>query len=219
MSTASKTQSATDGTALTVAWTLSGLVSLLAIVRWGSSYGWHLGNLSSYQLFPLLGLLGFSIMWSHYVMGLTKRLLFSEAKLDSYFRWTGYLVLVAIVLHPGILIYQRFRDGYGLPPGSYETYVAPGMAWLTLLGSICFLVFIAFELHRWFGKKSWWKYVIYAGDAAMVGIFYHGLKLGQQLQGSGWYQTLWWFYGLSLILVLAYNYFGKYFHLRGTRTI
>jgi hypothetical protein len=71
------------------------------------------------------------------------------------------------------------------------------------------LVFLAYELRRWYGGRPWWKYVAAAGDAAMVAIFYHGLRLGGQLQG-GWFRGLWWFYGITLIGFLAYKYFGKY---------
>jgi len=208
----------TSPIAMTVAWTLSGLVSLLALIVWGSSFGWQFSGFSTYQLFPIFGLLAFSVMWSHYVMGLVHRLFFGKTELAGYFRWTGYFVLLCIVAHPGLLIYQRFRDGFGLPPGSYETYVAPSVAWVTLLGSVCLLIFLAFELHRWFGKRSWWKYVVYAGDLAMLGIFYHSLRLGSQTHG-GWYRIVWWVYGVSLIAVLLYNYAGKIWKLPGSRQI
>jgi len=173
---------------------------------WGSSNAWHLAHLSIYQIFPVLGLLAFSIMWSHYMTGFFRKNLLKTVNLESYFRYTGYVVLLAILLHPGLLIYQRFRDGFGLPPHSYESYVAPGMAWITLLGSVSLLTFLAFELHRWFKDRSWWKYVIYAGDAAMLAIFYHGLRLGTQLHVA-WFRYVWYFYGSSLMAYLIYSYY------------
>jgi hypothetical protein len=127
--------------------------------------------------------------------------------LTDYFRWTSLVVLVLICLHPGLLIYQRFRDGHGLPPGSYESYVAAGKAWITLLGTASLLVFLAYELHRWYGGRGWWRWVARAGDAAMLAIFYHGLRLGSQLSHQGWFLTLWWFYGLTLVLVLIRSYY------------
>jgi len=123
----------------------------------------------------------------------------------GYFRYTGYVVLAAIVFHPGILIYQLFHDGYGLPPGSYSHFLAPGIEWLALLGTASLFAFLAFELHRWFGQRSWWKYVITAGDVAMVAIFYHGLRLGSQLQG-GWFRAVWWLYGITLVAALVRKY-------------
>ena len=186
-------------------WFLSGIVALVAIYVWGHSFAWNLGAINSYQFFPVLGLIAYSLMWSHYMIGFLKGNLLKDLDLVRYFRYTGYGALAAIVLHPSILVYQRFRDGYGLPPHSYETYVAPGMAWITLLGTAGLLAFLAFELRRWYGKRPWWKYVISAGDIAMLAIFYHGLRLGSQLQG-GWFQFVWWFYGITLVAVLVRKY-------------
>jgi len=99
-------------------------------------------------------------------------------------------------------------DGVGLPPGSETSYVMPGLGWLIVVGMCSLLVFLAYELHRWFKYRLWWKYVIYAGDAAMVAIFYHGLRLGSQLQ-AGWFHMVWWFYGISLIAMLLYKYYKQ----------
>jgi len=186
-------------------WLLTGTVSLLALYAWGHSFAWQFSAINTYQLFPVFGLLAYSIMWSHYMVGSAKHSLFKDIPLNSYFRLTGYAVLLAIVLHPGLLVYQLFRDGYGLPPNSYEHFVAPGLAWVTLLGSVSLLCFLAFELHRWYGRRDWWKYVITAGDAAMLAILYHSLRLGSQLMG-GWYRAVWFFYGTTLVLVLVRKY-------------
>src|SRR5688572_13852910 len=85
-------------------------VSILAVIAWGGYYGWTL-NLSLYQIFPLFGLLAFSIMWSHYIAGFSRRLLGygSEALADFYAR-TAAVVLGLILLHPGLLILQLFLD-------------------------------------------------------------------------------------------------------------
>lgn len=196
------------------AWSLSIIVSLLAIIVWGQYYSWHLA-FNAYLVFPVLGLTAYSIMWSHYMAG-TARELFGLDKevLAAYYRWTGFLVLALICLHPGLLIYQRFRDGYGLPPHSYESYVAPGLGWVTLLGTASLLVFLAYELHRKFAGRPWWHFVTEAGDIAMVAIFYHGLRLGMQLQ-HGWFRYVWWFYGITLIAMLIRSYSRKYLAWQG----
>lgn len=145
------------------------------------------------------------------MVGAAQRLLGLEpGSLGSYFRWTGYAVLALICLHPGLLIYQRFRDGYGLPPGSYESYVAPSLAWVTLLGTASLLIFLAFELHRFFAKRRWWRYVADASDVAMLAIIYHGLKLGSQLVPGSWFRIVWLVYGLTLVGALIYKYYGRY---------
>jgi hypothetical protein len=158
----------------------------------------------------VLGLLAFSIMWSHYMaVALRTYLNLDRQVLAGFFRLTGYAVLVLICLHPGILIYQRFRDGYGLPPHSYETYVAPGLGWVTLLGTASLLVFLAFEFRRVYGRRTWWHYVADASDAAMLAILYHGLRLGTVLQ-RGWFRGVWLFYAVTLIAALIYKYTGRY---------
>lgn len=200
--------SSKERASLLLAWTVSSLVSLIAIYAWGESNGWRL-SFNAYRLFPLLGLLAFSLMWAHYVASFVRQLLgVRAAVLSSYFKSTSLVVLALLFLHPGILILQRFRDGYGLPPHSYESYVAPGLGWVTLLGSAAWLAFIAFEFRRYFSDRSWWKYVPMAGDAAMLAIVYHSLRLGSQLQ-TGWYRGLWLGYGLVLVIILGRSYYRR----------
>jgi hypothetical protein len=193
------------------AWTISLCVCLLAILVWGMNYHWQLLPINNYVLFPLLGLLAFSIMWSHYIAAAMRELAgLEKGVLGRYFELTSLAVLVLICLHPGLLIYQRFRDGYGLPPHSYESYVAPGLGWVTLLGTASFLVFMAYELRRWFGKRPWWHFVAEAGDFAMLAILYHGFRLGSQLQ-IGWFRWVWLFYTVTLAAVLIRKYYNQYF--------
>lgn len=195
------------------AWSLSLIVSLLAVLFWGHDYKWKLLPVNNYVLFPLLGLLAFSLMWSHYMAGALRQLLgLKPVVLSRYFKITSTAVLILLFLHPGLLIFQRFRDGYGLPPHSYESYVAPGLGWITLLGTVSWLAFMAFEFRRVFGTRSWWHFVTEAGDLAMLAILYHGLRLGQQLHG--WFLSVWWFYAVALVIVLAQKYYKKYFRTR-----
>ncbi len=187
-------------------WLLCALVCLLAILAWGMDYNWSVLPLNAYVLFPVLGLLAFSMMWTHYIIGTAREVAgIDESATKSYYHYTGWAVLILICLHPGLLIYQLFADGAGLPPLSYERYVGPGLGWITLLGSASLLVFLAFELHRYFDKKSWWHYVVDASDFAMLAIVYHGLRLGSSLQ-TGWYRYIWWFYALTLSAVLVRKY-------------
>jgi len=194
-----------DSTFRWLPWATVSAVSLLAITVWGQSISWQFDTLSPYTIFPVLGLLAFSIMWSHYMIGTLRRMLSPESDLKTYFEWTGYAVLILLLFHPGLLIYQRFRDGFGLPPGSYMDYVAPSMAWIVLLGSISLLAFLSFELKRWFDEKKWWKYILVVNDIAMLAVFYHGLKLGTQTH-MDWFRYVWWFYGVTLFAVLANSY-------------
>ncbi len=203
-------QSSSASTIQAAAWLLGAAVTALAIIAWGSDIGWHLLPFNSYVFFPVLGLTAFSLMWSQYAIGAAGELTKNAGRpLRDYFKVTGWLVLVLICLHPGLLIYQRFHDGFGLPPRSYESYVAPGLGWVTLLGSASLLVFLAYECHRVFGARPWWRYMRVAVEIAMLAIFYHGLRLGSET-GHGWFRLVWWFYGLTLILILIRTYALKY---------
>jgi hypothetical protein len=188
---------------------LTAFACTLAFIAWGQDNSWQLVGLSTYQLFPIFGLLAFSIMWSQYVMEGLKNYLGEPDALDRYFNVTGWMVLFAILLHPGLLIAQRYHDGYGLPPGSYVTYVAPMQRWIVILGSASLLMFLVFELKRFHRDKSWWKYVLFLNDVAIVAIFYHGLRLGQDI-GHNWYQVVWYLYGIILVPVLVYRYRRKF---------
>lgn len=192
------------------AWSLAGVVSLLAIVAWGQNFGWRFGAMSNYLLFPLCGLLAFSLMWTHYIIGAVRRLKgLPKSTIQKQLNVTGYAVLVLILLHPGLVLWQMWRDGFGLPPGSYKSYAGPANAWIIMLGSISLLVFLAYELKPWFQNRSWWPWVTTAGDIAMLVIFYHGLKLGSLTQ-TGWFEKVWWFYGLTLVAALSVIYYFKW---------
>lgn len=187
-----------------LAGSLSVLVTGLAVFAWGQTSAWNFSHLSVYRLFPLFGLLAFSLLWTQYIM-----LAFlywrrvPVASVQRYFTYSSYAVLVFILLHPSLLIGQLWHDGFGLPPESYAHFVGPEKEWLVVLGTLSLFVFLAYELHRWFKDRSWWRYVFYASDAAMVAIFYHALRLGDELP-HGWYRVVWWLYGIFLAIALIY---------------
>jgi hypothetical protein len=189
-------------------WLLTVLVLILAITSWGQSFGWHFGSLNVYVLFPVFGLIAFSTMWSQYMTGALSQYLGGGPGLQTYFKVTGFIVLAAILIHPGLLTWQLWRDGLGLPPGSELNYVMPSLRVAIVIGMTALLIFLAYEFRHVFAKRRWWRFVNYLVDIATVGIFYHSLRLGTQTQ-AGWFHALWWFYGLSLILALGYKYASK----------
>lgn len=194
-----------------IAWLLSFGVIATAFIVWGQGQQWRLSHLSTLQLFPIFGLIAFSLMWGHYIISASRRLLKVErGPLARYYDVTGYIVLIALVLHPGLLIWQLWRNGFGLPPDSYlQHYVAPGLRWAALIGTVCFFIFIAYELRYKFSDRPWWHYMDCVVDIAVLGIFYHGLRLGTQIY-SGWFHWVWVFYGISLVGALAYKYVFLY---------
>jgi hypothetical protein len=193
------------------AWLLTTIVVILAVLAWGTDVHWQLAGLSTYLWFPIFGLSAFSIMWSQYVISAVQRWLrLDRRQFQAYYEATGWLVFGAIILHPGLLVWRLWADGFGLPPGSYlNHFVAPQLGWVALLGTVSLLIFLAYELRYWLDRKRWWVLVSWANELAMVAIFYHALRLGNELQ-LGWFRGVWFFYGVSLLAALASRHVGRF---------
>lgn len=182
-------------------WKILALSIVLPFAAWGSSLAWRLDSLSPYQWFGLFGLLAWMIMWTHYISG-TLRILTGCKKPSYYSRLTGWLVLSALLLHPGILAYVQFQNGAGLPPFSFVDYVGQNMLLAIMLGSIALTIFLSFEIFdrlktKQVIKKNWWLISI-SQSLAMILIFVHGLQLGPRLQ-SGWFMWVWVTCGMLLL--------------------
>lgn len=192
------------------AWGISLVTAILAFVAWGRGFSWQFGRLDGFGIFPLFGLLAFSLMWSHYIAA-ALRLYFKLDKvvLRGYFEITSAVVLLAILIHPSLLAYELWRSGLGLPPESELHYLSPKLTIYILIAMLAWLVFLSYEFRRFFGQKSWWKYVQYGSDIAIWAIYIHALKVGTQVQ-VGWFHALWIFYGLTLAGALGYIYYYKY---------
>lgn len=192
------------------AWTQAALTVFVTFFVWGQGLNWQAARLSAYSLFPLFGLLAFSLMWGHYIVDAIRRYFDLRPELTKqYFEITSGVVLAAILLHPHILIWRLWKDGFGLPPNSYlAVYGAPGMKLALAIGTVSLGIFLIYELRRKFRNRSWWWSVQLASDIAILGIFYHGLTLGRHLQ-SGWFRGVWLFWGVSLLVSLIYIYYKK----------
>lgn len=198
-------------------------------IRWMQVFAWFLGvatlvlaatvwaqvrlngtALSPYDIFPLLGLSAFGLMWTHYVTGAVAHWMkIPKGALKTYFKVTSWIVLALILLHPGIFLTQLWLDGLGLPPFSYwEIYTTTATRIALLLGTLSLFAFLAFELHRKFRQASWWRFIEYANIAAMFAIFYHALTLGGELLVP-WFRFVWLIYFISFIVVVVYNQLYK----------
>lgn len=193
-----------------LAWLISLTATVIAVAAWGQGNHWQLASLSTYQLFPLFGLLAFSLMWSHYIAAALRHLFKIErAALKTYFEVTSLAVLAAILLHPGLLAWQLWRDGLGLPPGSELRYVTPDYKAYIIIAMVSLLVFLTYEFRRAFHNRPWWRFVQYASDGAMILILLHSLKLGSQLQ-TGWLKPIWYFYGATFLCAISYSYYKRF---------
>ena len=187
-----------------IEWLLGAAAVLLPVIAWMADK--DLGNLTIYEIFPPLGLIAFGVMWTHFVMGALRR--YSGAtgmKNNAYLTISMGVVLALIVLHPGLFWLALYLDGYGLPPQSYTELYATQLGFL-MLGTLSLMIFLAYELKRWFGNKGWWKYVELAQIAGMIGIYVHALGLGNEL-ASGWFSVVWVIYGITFVAAVVYSRF------------
>lgn len=189
-------------------WAISMVAAVAVFISWGHSYYWQIYN--SYQLFPIFGMLAFTLMWGHYIASVIRQLFGLEKEvLKSYFEITSGMVLVFILMHPGLLAWQLWRDEGLLPPGSELNYAGPALKGYILLAMVSLVVFLAYEFYRKFGDRPWWKYIAFMTDLAMVAVLIHALKVGSHLQ-QGNLRNLWVFYGVTLVVSLGYIYYKKF---------
>lgn len=189
-----------------ISWSLGLLVLGLATKVWVSER-LDGGFLTVYDIFPLLGISAFSLMWTHYVLGSLRRFLHVNVKdRGAYYKVSSVIVLFLILLHPGLLVAGLYRDGFGLPPVSYLTVYSENYMQTAIgMGTISLIIFLLFELKSRLKNKNWWKYIEFAQLIAMSFIFYHGLTLGGELS-VGWYRMVWFFYGITFIAAVMINH-------------
>lgn len=188
------------------AWLLAIIATGLSILTWVQHAGGSLAHLSIYQIFPVFGLVAFSLMWAHYIVGAVRTYYgVPKEKLTVYMQTTFAVVLAALLMHPGLLTWQLWRDHVGLP----INYVAPDKRLYVILGEVAWITFLTFELHRFYKERSWWHWVERASDGAMLLILIHAYRLGPSLL-PGWFRMVWIFYGLTLVGAIGYLTFIRH---------
>lgn len=183
----------------------------LPVVVWGSRLNWDPDFIGSVTVFPLLGLVAFSIMWWHFLLGFVSNLNPSFTKMKNLHRTSSYFVLLLILLHPLLLAFYSVSNSLGGPPDAYYNFVSPSKAVFITYGILALTVFILYDVARWLrNSQGWigrnWQIVDAIDDVAFVAIFFHGLYLGQDLQ-SGWFRYVWLFYGISALLFITYKHY------------
>lgn len=190
-------------------WILGLGVMFAGFLAWFQNMGSTLHIVSLYQVFPILGIWAWSLMWTHFAIWEIRRLKPDLPGNPMYSKVSGILVFLFLLLHPGILAIEQFRQGKGLPPASYFEYAGEASAWLIILGMVGLIGFLFYEVIVRFEKKEkvkkiWW-FVNITQSVAMISIFTHGLKLGGDLHG-GWFRTYWIWLGLLLIPCLIHTH-------------
>ncbi len=186
----------------TMPWLLGIGVSVVVFVAWAAGLDWRLGTVTVLSLFPLLGLLAWGLMWTHYSVGLLASTFPSLKGSASYRNASRYAVLGLILLHPGLLIWNQWKVNDVLPPGSLYGYVASSLKVYVFFGSLALLILLSFELFDRYRRKpairSKWFFVSFAQMLAMTLLFAHGIALGGTLQ-QDWFLFFWVCLGATLI--------------------
>lgn len=189
-----------------IEWLLGGIAVILPSIAWFSRA--NLGELTLYDVFPPLGLIAFGLMWTHFVMSALRRYAgVAGKKRDVYAVISMGLVLALILLHPGLFFLALYMDGYGLPPQSYIEAYSTQLGFLAL-GTVGLMIFLAYELKRFFGEKKWWKYIGALQIVGMIAIFIHAIGIGSDL-AMDWFMVVWIFYGITLAAAIVYTEVDK----------
>ncbi len=174
---------------------------------------WRLESISSLTVFPLLGLLAFSIMWWHFLLGFVGDLNPSFEKIKSLYKTSTFFVFLLMVLHPILLSVFSISNNLPGPPEAYYNYVSAPQAIFITYGILSLVIFLLYDLARWLKKRPWvgknWLIIDAIDDIAFVAVFFHGLAIGQHLQ-SGWFRYVWIFYGVSALIFIGYKHYRRF---------
>lgn len=193
-------------------WLLTLVVLLLALAVWWPATR----HLTPYTVFPLFGLIAFSFMWVHFVAEAVRRYLDTPRDtLRRHFQITSYIVLFCILAHPLILETKLFVDGFGLPHQSLPAVYTQAIERVAILAGITALIcFLAFEFHRLYKDRAWWRYVEWANLIAMLLIIWHGFTLGGAFR-QPWFQVIWAGYAVTFVAAVTYSEYHKRRTLHG----
>jgi predicted ferric reductase len=156
-------------------------------------------NLSAIRLFPVLGVMAWLIMWSHYLLGAIR--LHTGLKKSSLYKvFSEVAVFLLILLHPFLLAAGQYDLTQTIPPTSFFDYVGGGKLKLAVaVGTLALLIFISYDVFTRLKRLQFvaknWVIISYLQIVAMSLIFFHGLRLGQHLQ-TGWLKIIWVLCGL-----------------------
>ncbi len=182
-----------------------GTATTAPIVAWGQSYDWQVSGRTARELFPLFGLLAYSLMWQQvFVFNIFRNLG------PNFRKWFGTIaglaIFIFIVLHPLLLALAQFESTEKLPPESWYKYVNSKQRDFITLGVIAWLTFLAYDVARlvkntgWYPRYSW--IIRYSGHAAFFLIYIHSTQLGTHLQ-TGIFPAVWTFFAASALVLIA----------------
>jgi hypothetical protein len=158
-------------------------------------------------LFPIFGLLAFTLLWLHAVSGAFEEWLRERFDFDAFVNTTAMAILASMLLHPLLVLVLLDFNILGIWAGG--TGIRLGIIGLFLL--------LTYDIGKMLKRREFfsrnWNAILIISNIGFVLTFFHSLMLGSDLQ-NGWMRSLWIFYGATAIPALVYTYAVKPFLAR-----
>jgi len=179
--------------------TLAVLAPILVHIR---NVSWAISSLDALlmNLFPIFGLIAFTLLWLHSISGVFEEWLRERFNFDSFVHWTALVILVSMILHP-LLLLILVRFDFGAIFGTWNTGIMLGLLGLILL--LTYDIGKALKSYEFFSRN--WNKILVISTIGFLLTFFHSLMVGSDLQ-SGWLRWLWIFYGVTAIVSTIYTY-------------
>jgi len=159
------------------------------------------------DIFPVLGLLAFALMWLHIVGGALRPWLEQYIDFSRFVTSSSVLVLILLILHPLLLL-------IGLGPSNWGKFFSSTPALFIWLAVVGWVVLVGYDVVKRFKHRDFfvhhWEVVKFVSTLGFFLVLFHSLGLGRDLQ-TGLLRTVWIFYGISAALAASYTYGIKRF--------
>jgi hypothetical protein len=170
------------------------LVLALPTVVWGRALDWDTQSMNSYTVFPLLGLLAYTIFFLQVVtLSLAPYLREAGVAVDGYLKRSGHFFFLLVLLHP-IVLRMALSESEGTWLQAIYDYVGTEAAPYITLALSALALFCITEVFYRTGSR-WGGPVVavvieYTNYLAFYAIYIHSTHLGTNLQ-EGLLRSVW----------------------------
>ncbi len=178
------------------------LAVLYPVWVWYGRAQLNLNTTRIFDIFPVLGLLAFVIMWLHIVGGALRPWLERYIDFGRFVTSSSVLVLILLILHPLLLL-------IGLGPSRWGKFFSSTPALFIWLAVIGWVILVGYDLAKRFKQREFfvrhWEVVKFISTIGFFLVLFHSLGLGSDLQ-TGPLRAVWIFYGISAAVAAIYTY-------------
>ncbi len=194
-------------------------VVVLPLLVWANQLNLARYSLTSAELFPVFGMVAFSIMWWHFLLGFVSNIRPSFKKTNLVYKTSVVLVLMLIILHP--LVLGSINGLSSLRTAGFD-WVVSGNELFVYYGIFALFIFLLYDVARLIRKRSfvkkYWQVIDAVDDVAFVAIFVHSTALGR-IVTVGWFRYVWIFYGVSALIFIGYKHYRRFAQNEETKTV